>query len=326
MTTPPIDLTALAVGARAQDTFLVWEVELRSLADGSRFAILTLANASGRLPTAPFWSSELHKVEGLAKGDIVRVTADLSDYKGARQLKVIAIEAVPRASADLSRLVPSVEGGVAKYWARVDKWRAEMREGPWKRAVDVFYGESDFRRAYEQCPGSTGNHHAALGGLLQHTVEVGAIAQTIAKTCDADWDLVLAGVLLHDIGKTEAYRWDGVFEITEPGYLIGHIAIGARMLDRRLAELEPPLEEREESLLQHLVLSHHGEPQFGSPIKPMTVEAEVLHAADHASANTRNMADAIREEGNFADGESVSKRIWTLERKVYRGTANGGGK
>ena len=324
MTTPPIDLTALTVGARVQDTFLVWEVETRSLADGSRFAILTLANASGRLPTAPFWSSELHKVDGLGKGDIVRITADLTDYKGARQLKVIGIDAVPRSSADLGRLVPAVEGGVAKYWARLDKWRAEMREGPWKRAVDLFYGDEQFRRTYEQCPASKGNHHAALGGLLQHTVEVGAIAQTIALTCGADWDLVLAGVLLHDIGKTEAYRWDGIFDTTEPGYLLGHIALGARMLDRRLAELEPPLKEREEWLLQHLVLSHHGELAFGSPIQPMTVEAEVLHAADHASAATTNMADAIRTEGNFEDGESVSKRIWSLERKVYRGRADGG--
>ena len=326
MTTPPIDLTALAVGARVQDTFLVWEVEMRSLADGSRYAILTLANASGHLPTAPFWSSELHKVEGLVKGSIVRVTADLSDYKGSRQLKVIAIDAVPRASVDLSRLVPSIEGGVAKYWARLDKWRAEMRGGPWKRAVDVFYDDPDFRRAYEQCPASTGNHHAALGGLLQHTVEVGAVAQTIAKTCDADWDLVLAGVLLHDIGKIEAYRWDGVFEMNDPGYLIGHVSLGARMLDRRLAELEPPLEEREEWLLQHLVLSHHGELVFGSPVRPMTVEAEVLHAADHASATTTNMADAIRGEVNFSAGESVSKRLWSLERKVYRGPAHGGAK
>ncbi len=323
MTTPPPDLTALAVGARVQDTFLVWEVEMRSLGDGSRYAILTLANNSGRLPTAPFWSSELHQVEGLTKGAIVRVTADVGDYKGARQLKVIGIDAVPKASADLRRLVPAIEGDVAKYWGTIDKWRSEMAAGPWKRAVDVFYGDPDFRTTYEQCPGSTGNHHAALGGLLQHTVEVAAIAQMIARTCKADWDLVLAGVLLHDIGKLEAYRWDGVFEMTEPGFLLGHVALGARMLDRRLAELEPPLEEREEWLLQHLILSHHGELEFGSPVRPMTVEAEVLHTADHASATTTNMADAIRDDVNFAEGELVSKRIWTLDRKVYRGPANG---
>lgn len=322
----PIDLTALAVGARVQDTFLVWEVETRSQGDGSRYVILTLANASGRLRSAPFWSSELHKVEGLARGAIVRATAEVSEYRGDRQLKVTAIDPVPPGSADLTRLVPSVEGGVAKYWATLDKWRAEMREGPWKRAVQAFYEDPDFRRAYEQCPASTGNHHAALGGLLQHTVEVGAIARTIAKTCEADGDLVLAGVLLHDIGKLESYRWDGVFEMTDQGYLIGHVVLGAMELDRRLGELDPPLETREEWLLLHLVLSHHGELEFGSPVRPMTVEAEVLHAADHASATTTNMADAIRGEENFEAGQAVSKRIWSLERKVYRGPAPERGK
>jgi 3'-5' exoribonuclease len=323
VTATPTDLTALTVGARVQDTFLVWEVESRSQTDGSRFVILTLANATGHLKTAPFWSSELHKVEGLARSAIVRVTGEVSEYRGDRQLKVTTIDPVPPGSADLARLVPSVAGGVAKYWTTLDKWRAEMREGSWKRAVNAFYEDPDFRRDYEQCPGSTGNHHALLGGLLQHTVEVGAIARTIAKTCDADGDLVLAGVLLHDIGKLEAYRWAGVFEITEPGFLVGHVVLGAMALDRRLAELDPPLEEREEWLLQHLVLSHHGELAFGSPVRPMTVEAEVLHAADHASATTTNMADAIRGQENFEAGEAVSKRIWSLERKVYRGPPAG---
>ena len=318
MTTTPLDLRALAVGERVQDTFLVWEVETKSQTDGSRYAILQLSNATGRLPTAPFWSSEMHKVDGLSRGDAVRVTADVSEYRGTRQLRVVAIEAVPRASADLTRLVPSV-GDVAPWWKKLDEWRAEMREGPWRRTVAVFYDDPDFRRAYERCPASLGNHHAALGGLLKHTVEVGAIAKTIARTCGADWDLVLAGVLLHDIGKLEAYRWDGVFEMTEPGSLLGHVSQGALMLDARLDEVEPALTQRESWLLQHLILSHHGELEFGSPVRPMIVEAEVLHAADHASATTTNMADAVRDAANFEEGEPVSKRIWSLERKVYRG-------
>jgi 3'-5' exoribonuclease len=209
---------------------------------------------------------------------------------------------------------------VAPWWRKVDEWRAELPDGSWRRALALFYEDADFRARYECCPASLSNHHAALGGLLKHTVEVGLIGRQIAKTCGARSDVLLAGVLLHDIGKLEAYRWDGLFEMTEAGSLLGHVVLGALMLDRRLDEEEEPVvSEEERRLLQHLVLSHHGELEFGSPVRPMTLEAEVLHYADQASAGTANLAAALKEAANFGEGESVSKPIWTLDRRrVYR--------
>ncbi|HXY19568.1 MAG TPA: HD domain-containing protein [Gemmatimonadales bacterium] len=316
----PISIPDLAVGARVEGAFLVWEVDQRTQADGSPYVILTLSNSTGRVKTAPFWTSDLHKVEGVQKGAVISVVGELGMYRTDRQLKVVSVRPVPRELADWSRLLPSV-GDVAPWWAIVEKWRGEMAEGPWRRAVSLFFEDPDFRAQYERCPASLANHHAELGGLLKHTVEVGAIARPMAKACGANWDLVLSGVLLHDIGKLEAYRWDGLFEMTEPGSLLGHVALGSLMLDRRLDEPETPVtSEGERLLLQHLVLSHHGELEFGSPVRPMTLEAEVLHYADIASAATANLAAALKETGNFAEGESVSKPIWSLERRrVYRG-------
>jgi len=316
----PVSIPGLAVGARVEDTFVVWDVEQRTQADGSPFVILTLANSTGRVKTAPFWTSDLHKVEGLQKGAVISVVGDLGTYKADRQLKVASVRPVPHEMADWSRLLPSV-GDVAPWWSTVEKWRGDMAEGPWRRAVALFFEDPDFRAQYERCPASLANHHAELGGLLKHTVEVGAIARPMAKACGAAWDLVLSGVLLHDIGKLEAYRWDGPFEMTEAGSLLGHVALGSLMLDRRLDEPDTPVtSETERLLLQHLVLSHHGELEFGSPVRPMTLEAEVLHHADLASAATANLGAALRETANFGEGESVSKPIWSLERRrVYRG-------
>ncbi len=318
--TAPLSLPDLAVGARVEETLLVWDVEQRTQADGSPFVILTLANGSGRLKSAPFWSSDLHKVEGLEKGAVVSVIGEIGVYRSDRQLKVTSLRPVPRELADFSRLLPSV-GDVAPWWRKVEEWRGEMADGPFRRALALCYDDPDFRARYERCPASLNNHHAELGGLLKHTVEVGVIARQIAKTCGATWDVVLAGVLLHDIGKLEAYRWDGLFEMTEAGSLLGHVVLGSLMLDRRLDEPdEPVVTERERLLLQHLILSHHGELQFGSPVRPMTLEAEVLHFADIASASTANIAAALRESANFGDGETVSRPIWSLDRRrVYRG-------
>lgn len=319
MSAAPLSLPTLGVGERVQDTFLVWDVEQRTQADGNPFVILHLANATGRLPTAPFWATELTKVQGLAKGAIVSVIGEVAEYRGGRQLKVTSLRPVPRGMADLARLLPSV-GEVEPYWRPLDKWRAQMAPGPWKRAVAACYDDPDFRRDYERCPASTSNHHAQLGGLLKHTVEVAYIAQAIARTCGADWDLLFAGVLLHDIGKLEAYRYDGIFETTERGALLGHVVPGALMLERRLAELAPPLTDHERQLLLHLVLSHHGQLAYGSPVRPMTLEAEILHQADTASAVSANMADALRDPSNFPEGAAQSRSIWSLEhRKVWRG-------
>ncbi len=318
----PLSLPDLAVGARVEETFLVWEVEQRTQNDGSPFAIVTLANSTGRVKTAPFWSSDLHKVEGLEKGAVISVIGEVGTYRTDRQIRVQSLRPVPRELVDWARLLPSV-GDVAPWWATVEKWRGDMAQGPWRRAVALFYDDPDFRGRYERCPASLGNHHAELGGLLKHTVEVGAIARAMVKVAGASPDLVLAGVLLHDIGKLEAYRWDGLFEMTEAGSLLGHVVLGALMLDRRLDEPEePPVTEGERLLLQHLVLSHHGELEFGSPVRPMTLEAEILHHADQASAGTANVLTALKESANFGAGETVSKPIWSLDhRRVYRGPA-----
>jgi 3'-5' exoribonuclease len=176
--------------------------------------------------------------------------------------------------------------------------------------------DKDFRGRYEQCPASTTGHHAELGGLLRHTCEVAAIGRAIAKVCRADAEIVVAGALLHDIGKLEAYRWDGAFEVTERGTLLGHVTLGMLMLGRRVAETHPaPCTERELTILYHLIASHHGRQEFGAAVSPMTLEAEVLHFADNASAKTASMADALTDADNFAGEALVSARgLWQLVR------------
>jgi 3'-5' exoribonuclease len=227
---------------------------------------------------------------------------------------------LPAESIDARALLPSV-GGVERYWEALDGWRSEIRKPRLKRVVDLFYADPDFRTRYQQCPASVRGHHAALGGLLKHTTEVAAIARTIARASNADAQLVLAGALLHDIGKLDSYRWDTLFEYTSAGSLMGHVVLGALMLERRLAEERPPAcTPVEHDILLHLILSHHGRPELGSPVLPMTLEAEVLHWADNASAKTASVASAIANPANFPDGPeagSVSSPVRGLENRRF---------
>jgi 3'-5' exoribonuclease len=153
-------------------------------------------------------------------------------------------------------------------------------------------------------------------------LEVAAIGRTIAKVSGGDEDLVLAGALLHDIGKLECYRWDGAFDYTDHGRLFGHVVMGALMFDRTLRAADPmPCTDDEAALIQHFILSHHGQLEFGAAVPPMTLEAEILHYADNASAKSASMADAVTDPENFTDDALVSTRaIWQLDkRRAYRG-------
>lgn len=189
-----------------------------------------------------------------------------------------------------------------RYWETLDGWRAEITRPRLRAVVDLFYEDADFRRDYEQCPASIRGHHAQLGGLLKHTTEVAAIGRTIARTSGADLQLVLAGVLLHDVGKIESYRWDGYFDHTQPGRLIGHVVLGALMLDRRIREsTPPPCTDAERDILLHMVLAHHGRLEYGSPVLPLTLETEVVHWADNASAKTAAGAHGRRLERITSD-------------------------
>ena len=324
MPAPP-DLRHLVVGDRIQDPLLVLEIEQRETSKGP-FTTITLGNCNGQLSTAPFWAEDQPRIAGIKRGDVAQVIGEVGQYNARRQLKVSSIRVLPRGSVDWRQLLPAVPD-VQPYWDTLDRWRSEISRPRLARVIGLFYDDSDFRKRYEECPASVQGHHAELGGLLKHTCEVATIGRAIGKVCRADLDLVLAGALLHDIGKLEAYSWQGVFEHTEVGSLLGHVTLGILMFDRRLGEEEEsPCTERELTLLHHLIASHHGKLEFGAAVPPMTLEAEVLHYADNASAKTASMAEAIADTDNFVgDGLVSARTIWQLDRRrAYRGGSDWG--
>ncbi len=322
---PLPDLKRAPVGERLQDPLLVLDVEQKTYGD-KECTVLTLGNASGRLATAPFWGADQLVVAGITKSDVVQVIAEVDQYRGRRQLKVTSIRPLPKGSVDRHQLLPSV-GDVSGYWKTLDAWRDEVQRPRLKAVLAAFYDDDAFRRDYQECPASLAGHHAELGGLLKHTCEVASIARQITRVCHANWELVLAGALLHDIGKLESYRWDGAFEYTDCGSLMGHVVLGALMLERRIARIDPrPCTDQEFMLLQHLILSHHGKLEFGAPVQPMTLEAEVLHYADNASAKTASMTEVLADADGFPGTGMVSGRPdWRIDRRrAYRGASDWG--
>jgi 3'-5' exoribonuclease len=320
-----IDLRQIQAGHHLHHTLLVQAVDQRMSGD-QRFAVLTLGNCTGRIVTAPFWAEELPRLDGITRGRVVQVIGEIALYRDQQQLRVTSIRLLPNENIAWDDLLPSA-GDTSPYWKLVDNWRGEIAGKRLRDTLALFYEDPHFRHVYDRCPASVSGHHAELGGLLRHTCEVANIARAVSQTCQADGDLVVAGVLLHDIGKLESYSWQGGFAYTDRGSLYGHVVLGSLMLARRVREASPmPCTEHELDILQHLVLSHHGRLEFGAPVPPMTLEAEILHYSDNASARTASMAEALTLDDNFTGTELVSaKSLWQLDRRrIYRGSSDWG--
>jgi 3'-5' exoribonuclease len=228
---------------------------------------------------------------------------------------------LPTEQVDLHAFLPRIAGGTTRLWDCIDRRRGEIATPTLRRVVDLFYADDNFRLQLEQTPGSVNGHHSKLGGLLLHLYEVTSIAKTTARTMNANVDLVVAGALLHDLGKVEAYESEGGgFANTPRGLLLGHVVLGCLMLERRLAAVGHSLCSEGQLLdLQHMILSHHGALEFGSPVQPMTAEAEILHWADEASAKANDMIESLEDSEAFTSGGEFSdKRPWRVGRKIWR--------
>lgn len=322
---PVPQLGSLGVGDRFQGELLVLDRSEKRTHSGDPFVLLTLGNRTGRIESAPIWVDKLDWVEGATPGRVVQALGDVSLYgrngSAKRQLTLTSpLRVLPDGEFDTADFLERVDN-LVPLWDWIDRQRTDMKSTTLHAVVNVFFADDTFRVRFERTPASTNGHHAKIGGLLLHTFEVASIARTAARTTRADQDLVLAGALLHDIGKVEAYEIaPSGFSYTPCGLLLGHVVLGALMLERALAKLgEPVCSEGQLLELQHMILSHHGSLEFGSPVQPMTAEAELVHWADEASAKASDMMDCIADPANFGSGKEVSDvSHWRVKRRVYR--------
>lgn len=321
-------LSQAPAGTRVEQEFLIRERVDKVARTGSPFCVLTLANRSGTIDTAPIWSERLDWAAGATKGRVVAVVGEVTLFGDAgnrrRQLELRApLRVLPPEQVDPADFLPRIEADTVQVWDALDRLRGTIKANAVRAAVDLFFADDTFRVAFERTPGAVNGHHAQLGGLLLHVFEVTDIARHIARTVrKADTDLVIAGAMLHDIGKVDAYAVhpEG-FAHTTAGLLVGHVTLGALMFDRRLRDSGLALSAAQRDELLHGILSHHGALEFGSPVQPMTLEAEIVHWADEASAKATDMIDEFRDPDLFPPGDTndlSARRSWRLGRRLWR--------
>jgi 3'-5' exoribonuclease len=275
-----IFITELLDGEPVTSFFLARQIQIRQRRSGESFLTLILADRTGEYP-AVMWDGVDDAVRALADGDIVKAQAVLGAYNGAPQLTVTRLRKATADEIALEDYLPRSDRDPAVLLAELEAAVEDVRQPHLRRLLQELLADPVTRTALTSAPAAKAIHHAVLGGLLEHTVSVVGLCRLLADYYPpVNRDLLVAGAILHDLGKIRELRWDRVFEYTDVGRLLGHITLGVLLVEERIRAIPDFPADLANSLL-HCILSHHGELEWGSPKRPKTLEAIVLHYAEN---------------------------------------------
>lgn len=311
-------IRSLKEGDTFQGFLLAQEAAYKVSAKGSEYLEVKLADASGDLKGF-LW--DIRAVEGdleAVRADaFLRVKGSVTSYNGRLQIKLDKVRYASDAEVgDLSAFFPVSARPVPEMLAELDAFITSVQDAWIRRLLqDLFVADEALRAAFAQAPAAKSMHHAHLGGLLEHTLSVLGMAE---RACghypELNRDLVVAGVFLHDVGKTAELSYQRSFGYTDAGNLLGHIALEADWISRAVGKT-PGFPEELRMQILHIVLSHHGRLEFGSPVLPKTPEALLVHYLDDLDGKLEVMFRAVKDA---SDSGSWSPYSRSLDRMIYR--------
>ncbi len=287
---------------------------VRNKKDGAPYLALTLADRTGQIE-AILWDAA--DAGEFAQGDVVKVRGQVGRYRDKLQLTLSQMRKAEPDEFALGDFVPATERDVNELWQELERWVASFTDADLQRLVRAFLDDEEIGRALREAPAAKSMHHAWIGGLLEHVVSLVGLCDRVASYYpNIHRDLVLTGAMLHDIGKLAELSWGMSFDYTLPGQLLGHITMGVNMVERKIAELgDFPAEKR--VLVEHMILSHHGKYEFGSPKLPMIPEAILLHYLDDLDAKMQTVSNEFaRAVTNGRDAAGMTEWVRSMERPL----------
>jgi 3'-5' exoribonuclease len=308
----------LQPGERITGFYLVRHKQLEPFRDRTRgeFLTLVLADRTGQV-LARVWEGAAELAEQFSEGDIVKVQGDVEEYMGRTQVIVQRLRPAVAAEcnlADFQRTSPrSIEEMLAALRSAIER----ITDPHLTALVRHFFEDQAFLRLFSQAPAARKVHHAYLGGLLEHTCECVTVCEAVAALYPAvDADLLLAGALLRDVGKTVEYSWTVDLDYTDEGRLVGHVVLGDEMVSRAIAgmpDFPPELALR----LRHMLVSHHGRYEWGAPRRPATLEAIALHQVEELTAQISRFHSVLASRREPGAAWTAYDRL--LGRQLYAG-------
>ena len=318
-------ITELPPQAQVDQTFLATHKQLRPNRNGQLYLQIELADRSGSI-TGRMWNASDEDFAAFDEGDYVRVEGTTQLFTGALQLIVSGIGRVDPRSVDESDFLVLSKADVERLVAELTTLVGTIGASPLKALALEVLADGELMRAFTRSPAGVKQHHAYAGGLLEHVVNLLRLADRIAPLYPAlDRDLLLVGVLFHDIGKTVELESERGFSYTDAGQLLGHVLLGLELLEAKIQAVQHrsgvAFDHELAIRVKHMVASHHGQYEFGAPKLPMTLEALALHHLDHLDARMAGVLQLLQNEASIDGGWTQYQQ--NQGRKFFRGR-NGG--
>jgi len=305
----------LEVNRVVASSFMVTYKEVRQKKDGDYFLSLTLSDRTGNL-LAIMWDSFQEIVDSLEVNDFVKVKGSVNIYNNRLQMIIHRIRKLSGEEVNPADYLPSSEEDPEEMFQRLREVISSIKNPYLRRLLEQIFSNDEIARKFKLAPAAKGLHHIYLGGLLEHTLSVVDLCQMVCQHYEGlNHDLLIAGALLHDLGKIDELSYSRSFNYTDEGRLLGHILMEYQLVDKEVDKIEGFPPELRLQLL-HLLASHHGTYEFGSPKRPKTLEALVLHYLDDMDAKLESMQQSISGHPTLQGNWSPFNKI--LERYIYR--------
>jgi 3'-5' exoribonuclease len=309
-------VTQLSENESLSSTFLVKAKTLGNTRAGKAFLSVRLADKSGEIE-GRVWERACEVNGRFTVNQVVRVRARVESYRDELQLNISAIEPVEPEDVDPTVFLPSTPQDPNRLWRQLKDLAARVENVHLQRLLQAFFSDRGFVRQMKRAPAAKRMHHAYLGGLLEHTVSV---TRLLSRICDhypsLNRDLLITAGILHDVGKVDEFSHELYLDYTDAGRLLGHLVLGVQRVQEKIAKIQgfPPLLALS---LQHLMVSHHGEYEFGSPRRPKTPEAFALHYADDLDAKLNHLNTVLVAEKETPSRWTTFQRV--LDRYIFKG-------
>src|SRR3979490_2728829 len=276
-------------------TFVVVSKQVKPKKTGELYLALTLGDRTGQVE-AKMWDNVEEFIDVLEQDDFLKVKGLVNKYKNRFQLTIHKLRRMEEGDIDFTDYLPKTTKDIGELWRTLTEFVATFQNPHLKSLVELFMADSEIAERYRNAPAAKTLHHAYIGGLLDHVV-------SLFRSCDlmsqnypqVNRDLLLTGAFLHDIGKIQELTYNRAFSYSTRGQLLGHMIIELEMLQAKLAQL-PGFPEELKTLLEHMIISHHGQYDFGSPKLPMFPEALMLHYLDDLDSKMESMRAHFERE------------------------------